>query len=75
DGVVDLLDFDILAQNFGDDNGAYDTGDFNGDFAVDLLDFDILAQNFGASSPGTVPEPASAAALALLGLLARRRRA
>ncbi|MEM6749993.1 MAG: dockerin type I domain-containing protein [Planctomycetota bacterium] len=80
DGVVDLLDFDVLAQNFGSNtgNGAAD-GDFNGDGTVDLLDFDILAQNFGATSPAAVPEPAS---LGLLGLGAaalvrgrRRRRA
>ncbi|MEM6750594.1 MAG: FG-GAP-like repeat-containing protein, partial [Planctomycetota bacterium] len=86
DGVVDLLDFDILAQNFGapgnglgTPNGSAD-GDFNGDGVIDLLDFDILAQNFGASSPantsGAIPEPMS---LALLGLAApacllRRRR-
>ncbi|MEM6748859.1 MAG: dockerin type I domain-containing protein [Planctomycetota bacterium] len=77
DGVVDLLDFDVLAQNFGSStgNGAAD-GDFNGDGAVDLLDFDILAQNFGATSPGSVPEPASLGLIALGGAaLLRRRRA
>ncbi|MEM9295022.1 MAG: dockerin type I domain-containing protein [Planctomycetota bacterium] len=76
DGVVDLLDFDILASNFNTNtaNGASD-GDFNGDGTVDLLDFDILAQNFGATSPSTVPEPASAALLTLaVPALLRRRR-
>ncbi|MEM6749289.1 MAG: dockerin type I domain-containing protein [Planctomycetota bacterium] len=83
DGVVDLLDFDVLAQNFGSSsgNGASD-GDFNADGVVDLLDFDVLAQNFGASSPaalpGAVPEPASSLALlatwGMLGVRTRPRR-
>ncbi|MEM6748835.1 MAG: dockerin type I domain-containing protein [Planctomycetota bacterium] len=75
DGVVDLLDFDVLAQSFGSNtgNGASD-GDFNGDGAVDLLDFDILAQNFGATSPSAVPEPASLGALGVGGVVLLRRR-
>ncbi|MEM6751343.1 MAG: alpha-amylase family glycosyl hydrolase, partial [Planctomycetota bacterium] len=70
DGVVDLLDFDILAQNFGQGPGFLSGpsgGDFNGDGVVDLLDFDTLAQNFGSSNPATVPEPATAALITLAG--------
>ncbi|MEM6750558.1 MAG: family 10 glycosylhydrolase [Planctomycetota bacterium] len=75
DGVVDLLDFDILAQNYNTIGGR-SVGDANGDGVVALLDFDILAQNFGAGSPAvaSVPEPASAALLGLPALLAMRRR-
>ncbi|MEM7683073.1 MAG: dockerin type I domain-containing protein [Planctomycetota bacterium] len=77
DGVVDLLDFDILSDNFNSTViGGVGDGDFNGDGQVNLLDFALLADNFGASAPSTVPEPASAALLALAApALIRRRRA
>ncbi|MEM7680779.1 MAG: dockerin type I domain-containing protein [Planctomycetota bacterium] len=79
DGVVDLLDFDILAGHFGSatGNGITD-GDFNEDGVVDLLDFDILAGNFGASSPAAlleaVPEPASLGVLGVGAVVCLRRR-
>ncbi|MEM7681322.1 MAG: family 10 glycosylhydrolase [Planctomycetota bacterium] len=77
DRTVDLLDFDVISTNFGTVGGLVD-GDLNWDGVVTLLDFDILAQNFGKSfapaTTGTVPEPASAVALGLLGLAVLRRR-
>lgn len=47
DGVVDLLDLDILGTNFGSSPAGFMDGDFNGDGTVDLLDLDILGSNFG----------------------------
>ncbi|MEM7682085.1 MAG: heparin lyase I family protein [Planctomycetota bacterium] len=79
DGVVDLLDFDLLASNF--QTGANNTlieGDFNRDRLVDLLDFDGLAVNFGSgSSASAVPEPGgllAMGALAWVGTRGRKRR-
>ncbi|MEM7680802.1 MAG: sulfatase-like hydrolase/transferase [Planctomycetota bacterium] len=74
DGVVDLLDFDVLASAFGDTQSGWSTGDANGDGVVDLLDFDALAGNFGAASPGVVPEPGSLALTAAAWVLLGRRR-
>ncbi|MEM7680867.1 MAG: dockerin type I domain-containing protein [Planctomycetota bacterium] len=77
DGVVDLLDFDILASGFGAGPGVVggaSVGDFNQDGGVDLLDFDVLAQSFGAGPGVAIPEPASVGALAALISLRGRRR-
>ncbi|MEM7806624.1 MAG: PEP-CTERM sorting domain-containing protein [Planctomycetota bacterium] len=87
DGTVDLADFGILRANFGSTMGTFATGDFNGDMNVDLADFGILRANFGTSTPSdiaaldgwyasVVPEPTTAAALALgsLCVLGRRSR-
>lgn len=77
DGVVDLLDLDILGTNFGASPATFAQGDFNADDVVDLLDLDILGTNFGAVSSSAVPEPASIGLALLAGLAlvgARRQR-
>ena len=45
DGLVNLLDLNILAANFG---GPGPGGDFNMDGVVNLFDLNILAANWGA---------------------------
>jgi len=77
DGVVNLLDLDLLGQSYGMTEGAECiNGDFNGDGKVDLLDLDILGRNYGETYDGAVPEPATLGLLTLGGLavMGRRRR-
>jgi hypothetical protein len=81
DGRVNLLDFNILAANFGASPRTFEQGDFDLDGIVNLNDFNILAAHFGAgaapplSGNVAVPEPAGAViALAPLAALLRRRR-
>ena len=55
DGVVNILDFQLLSNSFGKSHGqtGYDARcDFNGDNSVNVLDFQVLSNNFGKS--GTV---------------------
>ena len=84
DGVVNALDFNLLASNFGSgaDQSWYQ-GDFNYDGGVTTLDFTALAQNFNQvlASPAVglssvVPEPGllELSVLVTVGLLRRRRR-
>lgn len=75
DGVVDLLDLDILGQNFGKSPAMHSEGDLNGDNVVDLLDLDILGSTF-SSRVAAVPEPSMllAVAPAMPWLAAKRRR-
>ena len=81
DGVVNALDFNALATNFGKPNGRWVTGDFNYDGVVSTPDFLQLAQNFGQSIPDAgaalgqlVPEPSVGFAVAGLTLMMIRRR-
>ena len=85
DGVVNALDFNALATNFGVSNNTFWTaGDFSYDGVVNTLDFTILATNFGRGtlSPlgaplalGTaVPEPAAVGLLMASMMLFKRRR-
>ncbi len=81
DGIVNLLDLDILGQNW-EMTGTSATGDANGDGVVNLLDLDALGQqwelesSFAAalSAAGIVPEPASIALLGAGAMLMARRR-
>jgi hypothetical protein len=49
DAVVNLLDFNVLAINFGRSPRDFTQGDFNYDGTVNLQDFNILAERFGVS--------------------------
>ena len=73
DGMANLLDLDILGENYHSmlpDPRC----DLNGDGRLDLLDLDILGQHYGESLGGTVPEPVMLSLLALGGVAVIRRR-
>jgi probable HAF family extracellular repeat protein len=81
DGVVNALDFNLLATNFGTGGKRWDQGDFNYDGNVNTSDFTTMAANFGATMPAAgistgalVPEPSTLAWLSLVTILTHRRR-
>ena len=82
DGVVNALDFDALATNFGAASGkVWYQGDFNYDGFTNTQDFMLLASNFNQVLPAPVlaslvPEPTSMWIVAGVGamVLVRRRR-
>jgi hypothetical protein len=54
DRAVNLLDFNILAVNFGLTGRDFTQGDFNYDGTVNLSDFNLLSVRFGTGlAPGT----------------------
>jgi hypothetical protein len=52
DGVVNGVDFGILAANFNKGITGWDQGDFNYDNAVNGVDFGFLAANFNKGASG-----------------------
>ena len=82
DGQVNIADFNILADKFGDAGTfGWNDGDFNSSGSVNIADFNLLADAFGdpaspAPAIAAVPEPASVVLLGLAaagGLAIRRR--
>lgn len=71
DGRVNALDFNALADHFGQDDTVWEQGDFNFDAKVNTLDFVMLADNFGKAAVAApalmnvAPEPGMLAALAI----------
>jgi hypothetical protein len=83
DGTVNALDFNALAGHFGmPATNVWSSGDFNYDGLVNTADFTALAANFGSTLPlaapalggALVPEPAVCGIVAVIGLIARRRK-
>ncbi len=57
-GKTDILDFNVLAANFGKSNMTWRQGDFDYSGTVDILDFNLLASTFGHSAPNSAPPAA-----------------
>ena len=77
DGLVGIADLTALADHYGDSAGTdWMDGDFNFDGIVGIADLVAMADHYGEKESGaTVPEPFTAALLAIGGVaLIRRRR-
>src|SRR5262249_283279 len=59
DRVVNGLDFNALASNFGRTGRNFGQGNFNYDSLVNTLDFNLLASNFAKALPQPAPALAS----------------
>ena len=75
DGMIDVADFQILADNFGEGT-TFAQGDFNGDRTVDLTDFVGFRQVFteAQGQAAAVPEPTALTLLIMTLLLGPVRR-
>ena len=82
-GTVDVADFLILSENFGQDGKKWSEGDFVVDGTVEIEDFLLLSKNFGNPIlvAASVPESSSLSSLFVgvllftLGRINLRRRA
>jgi chondroitin AC lyase len=63
DGIVNGVDFGILAANFNKSTTAWDAGDFNYDGIVNGVDFADLAANFNKGATGASASTSDFAAL------------
>lgn len=80
DGTTGIGDFSLLGSNYNQP-GGWGKGDFNYDGTVGIGDFSLLAANYNQTAPAStargdsvVPEPSALAGLAVVALLAHRRR-
>lgn len=81
DGVVGLLDLDVLGAAFNGP-GSWANGDFNANGQIDLLDLDLMGANWGDTASLTqamqalglsIPEPSTLGTLSAALLIGRRR--
>ena len=58
DRIVDTIDFNSLAANFGQSGRTFSQGNFNYSGSVDTIDFNLLTASFGRTSAaaGAVPK-------------------
>jgi YVTN family beta-propeller protein len=56
DGIVDIRDYGIWRQNFGQADCG-NAADLNGDCIVDIRDYGIWRQQFGQTGPTATPTP------------------
>jgi autotransporter-associated beta strand protein len=80
DLTVNSTDFNAMLSGYGTSGAVWTNGDFTHDGKVNTQDFNLLSGNFGSNLPvsaptlgAMVPEPATLGAVAILGLLSRRR--
>src|SRR3954453_19787137 len=60
DGIVDIRDYGIWRQNFGQTNCG-NVADLDGNCIVDIRDYGIWRQHFGETGPTVTPTSSTAA--------------